>query len=243
MGIATQAKFLLGARAAIGTPGERVCAVGGLSTADALRVFVERLRARKREADLKAPGAREAIEALVGKLGGHPLAIEIAASFTDRVSPAVLHAELASAPPGSAASVSEPGVAEERRPGSAASVILTAVLDACAKYLEPWELDALAQLSVFAASATVDLASATLVLADGPGASVHGAIRTLRSRGLLRAWEPPDLPGETRLAMHPAVRQPPGPSRRIDQLVRRLRPRQCPNTAAAARRHRAPWPK
>lgn len=168
---APEARVVVTCREPLGLRGEKILSLEGLSTRDAVELFrVRAADARTRPEDLRDA---DAIEQLVTRLEGNPLAIELAAARAEVLSPGAMLERLDDrftllARPG------DPG-------GRHAS--LRAAIGLSWELLSPRERAALARLSVFAAP--FDLPAAEAVLEE-PGLALE-RVHTLVRKSLLRA--------------------------------------------------------
>ncbi len=120
---------------------------------------------------------REALQDILRRLDGIPLAIEIAAARANLMSTAQLRDRL----------TRRFDVLRQRsRDRSQRRATMDGALDWSWELLEPWERDALAQCSVFRASFSLDAAEAVVDLSPHPGAPpVLDALQALRDKSLL----------------------------------------------------------
>jgi predicted ATPase len=162
-------RFLVTSRERLGLPGEQVLALDPLDDPAAVALFLERARA----VHPSVTAEPATLEALVRRLDGLPLAIELAASRCRLMTPSQLLArlnerfKLLSAP-----------VGRSRRHGT-----LRAMLDWSWDLLRPEERAALAQLSVFAGGFTLEAAEAVLEAGE---AWAPDLVQALVDRSLLR---------------------------------------------------------
>ncbi len=160
LGRAPQASFLVTTREVLGIPGEETIALPPLRQADAERLFLRRAAAAKRDF---APNADElaAVAKLVALLDGLPLAIELAAARVRTLSP---HALLSRMSERFKLLTSHGGRMDRQS-------TLRAAFDWSWDLMSTAEKTALAQLSVFEGSFTLEAAEAVLDLqhlADPP---------------------------------------------------------------------------
>ena len=165
-------RFVVTSRQRLRIDGERVLALSSLAPAHAEALFVDRASSR-------APWSAdaEAVRALVKRLDGVPLAIELIAARVGLRSVATLVEEL----DGQLPSNDDPLAA-----------LRGAVTWTCDR-LAPWERRALAQTSLFAGGFTLEAADA--VLEPGAGHTGEDAIAALVDWSLLRRQAP--APGES----------------------------------------------
>ncbi|MCC6526562.1 MAG: tetratricopeptide repeat protein [Polyangiaceae bacterium] len=200
---APDAVLVVTSRSPLGLPGEQVCEVGSLGLpapgaevrgADAVELFVERARAVRVGYEPSVADARE-IAAVVARLDGLPLAIELAAARMRVLTPRQIaqHLErrfelLGRAPAGV----------------PARHATLRAAIDWSWDLLEPAEQSALAQCAVFRGGFDLEAAMAVVEL---PGSWALDAIHGLCERSLVHAYEPPDGDGELRYRLYESVRE------------------------------------
>ena len=198
--------LLVTSRRPLRLPDERLLALGPLGEADGIALFIDRAR---RLAPGWSPGeaAAAALPALVARLDGMPLAIELAAAHTRSTSPAALAEEL-SAHLGGLTSSGGGGGGE----GGAASRpprqrSLQATLEWSWSVLSPHERLALVRCSVFEGPFTAAAAEAVMALEGLPDAPWADALLTeLVESGLLRVELGP-LTGRPLLRMLQGVRE------------------------------------
>lgn len=192
--LAAPAEFrILGtSRQPLGSEGELALPVGPLDEEASARLF----RSRAGPDLLNGYGDEPALEAVLQKLDGLPLAIELAAGWASFLAPADLAARLAQQL--DLLAVQEPG-----RRGRHES--LRAAIASSWELLTDVERMALAQLSTFVGAAPVDAVDAVLELgAEGP----LSVVRRLCARSLARQVPPPGgRPGSPWLKLFEAVRQ------------------------------------
>lgn len=153
---APEARFLVTSRVALALPGEVVVELGPLTEAASL----ELLKARARR-------PTDGLEALVRRLDGLPLALELAAARLDLMSPAQLVERLEAK-----------GIL--RRRGGDRHASLDATLDASRELLDPVDALALASASVFRGGFTLEAADEVWDLAGGRFAAdaIEALVRT-----------------------------------------------------------------
>jgi predicted ATPase/class 3 adenylate cyclase/Tfp pilus assembly protein PilF len=165
---------------------------------EAVQLFVARAQAVRPGWTL-SDAELEAVAGIVRELDGIPLAIELAAARIGVLSPAKILERL-------------PRrfdlLGGARRDASSRQATLRGAIDWSWNLLKPHEQDALAQCSVFHGGFTVEAAEEVLDLSAHPGAPWPlDVVESLRDKSLLAAGEPPDFPGELRLAMYSNIRQ------------------------------------
>jgi predicted ATPase len=172
---AQQAAFLVTSRQVLGVSGEQIVSLDPLTAEQAVDLFVERVRQRKRSfalTDANAP----AITELVSLLDGLPLAIELAAARA-----AVMPARKL------LARMKDRWKVLSGAKGSRYAT-LRAAFDASWDALEDAEKAALAQVSVFRGGFTLEAAEEVLALPDDAWAM--DVVQQLIDKSLLRAWSP-----------------------------------------------------
>lgn len=180
------------ARRRLGLAGEACVEVSSLPIDDALALFEGRTRLLK--ADFAVRKDNEAdVRELLRELDCLPLAIELAAGRAAVLSPRELRGRLDQ----------RFQVLRGRAGGSAASHLESAIAVSF-ELLPDWLERALAQASAFRGSFGLDAAEAVLALPDGE--SAVDALDELCARSLVRSFEPPALPGETRFALYESIR-------------------------------------
>jgi len=194
LAVAPGLKILVTCRRPLRLYGEHVypvppLVVGDSEAAPAVALF--RARARFRSDDHPPVGEGEAVAALCARLGGLPLAIELAAAWTARFP--VEHL-LASLPGGG-----EPG--EEVSPGDALRVLL----DWSYRELTPEQRRRWARLAVFAGGWSVEAARAVVEAPSAGIAEVAAALDALAEVGLIRPVT--DAAHSPRFIMPQAIRE------------------------------------
>jgi predicted ATPase len=209
LSLAPQAHFLITSREALRLPAERTLdlapmglpaegetSLEAIARAEAVRLFVERARAAQGGFMLTAAQAPVVAE-IVRRLDGIALAIELAAARISLLGLAQIRERL---------SRRFELLRGGRRDASERQATLSGAIDWSWNLLDATEQDALAQCSVFRGGFTVEAAEAIVALPPfGPG--VLEVVQSLRSKSLLRAYAPDDLPGELRLGMYESIRE------------------------------------
>ncbi|MFT3775996.1 MAG: tetratricopeptide repeat protein [Minicystis sp.] len=199
-------RVLVTSRARLGLDEERVVEIGPLAIDDGVRLFELRMRAARRGA--AAPAASpEVLRALVERLDGLPLAIELAAARTSILPPPkllarieerateILHAGAAPRPSGPRAITG--GRAAEARHAS-----LAAAIEVSWQLLGEVERAVLARASAFAASFPLEAAEAVAREHE----AVVDALASLHERSLIQRIEPGAPAGELRFRLYASVR-------------------------------------
>jgi predicted ATPase len=198
-------RWIVTSRTRLGLEGEAVLDLGPLPTAsassgapDAVWLFVDRARAARADLVLDDHTVQDVHE-LVRRLEGMPLAIELAAARARALSPGEMLEQESSRFDLLNASAHH---ADPRHS------TLRAAIDASWQLLEPWQKDALAQVSVFAGGFDVDAAEGVLDLSAHPGApTALDAIEALRDHSLLAASPAADGAGRLRFSPYRSVRE------------------------------------
>lgn len=189
---------------------------------EAVSLFVERARQSVRGWTLKGEDA-PAVAEIVRRVGGVPLAIELAAARLAAFSPAELLERLPSRMEllkteerprieGQAALSSTRVTASQAGGRSAANVrprrsTLSSTIEWSWRLLKPWEQAALAQSAVFRGGFTAEAAEAVLDLGDFPDApSITQALKALKDKSLLRRGTSPLAIAGARLTHYAPIR-------------------------------------
>jgi len=160
MGMAPQARFVVTSRVRLGLKAERVQSLEGLDVASGIQLFVDRAQSLVSDFTLTDDN-RSVVSSLVGELDGLALAIELAASQLELLSPAEVLSRLKE----------RFRILRRRHRGvPARQMTMEASLDASWSLLAPWGQLALAQCSVFRGGFTVGAAEAVLDLDHWPNA-------------------------------------------------------------------------
>jgi predicted ATPase len=168
-----------------------------IARADAVALFVDRARAARAGYALGESDAG-AVAAIVTRLDGLPLAIELAAA---RMSVMDAHALLARLGSGLDLIAGGPRDAPDRHRTMRAIVAWSWAL------LEPWEATALRQCSVFRGGFTIEAGERVVDLSAFPAAPpVLDVLQSLRQKSLLRAYDSRGSPNALRLALYDVVR-------------------------------------
>jgi predicted ATPase len=197
LALAPRACFVLTSRELIRVPGERAFEVEPLPEERALALFVG--RARLTRADYVLGPANEGYaRAIVRKLEGLPLAIELAAGRMGVLGERELLARLEH--PLDVLGTRARGVGERQR-------TVRAAVDWSWRLLLPWEKSALTQCAVFRGAFSLQAAEAVIDVSSFAGAPPPvDVVQVLREKSLLRAFQPPGLAGEVRFALYETIR-------------------------------------
>lgn len=170
---APQAAFVLGSRVALGLPGEVLVSVGPLGEPDAAALFETRAAA-------PGPLPPDAVQRVVARLSGIPLAIELAAARLEMLSLRELEARLADR----FSILRDPWAPPEARQST-----LWATIEWSWVQLSATEQDTLRQLAVFPGDFTAEAAEAVVSL--GGGGVVLDGLHSLVRKSMLRVWPGP----------------------------------------------------
>jgi predicted ATPase/class 3 adenylate cyclase/Tfp pilus assembly protein PilF len=170
------AKFMVTTREVLGVVGEEILALAPLSTSDAVGLFLRRAESAKRGVEFSAVDLL-AIQKLVNMLDGLPLAIELAAARVRVMTPSNLLARM-----NERFSVLWSSAGRQDRQAT-----LRAAFDWSWDLLNPSEMAALAQLSVFEGGFTLQSAQGVLALdADTGPLSVVDVVGLLIDKSFVR---------------------------------------------------------
>ena len=190
---APDAKFIATSRETLRIPGERTYELEPLPAAsDARALFVD--RARRVRPEWSSENDPEVLSALLEKLEGIPLAIELAAARMRVLDMKTLAERLTHRLDALGAG---PRASRDRH-GS-----LRAAIEWSWATCEPWEQRALAQLSVFDGGFSLEAAEETLSV----GVPALDALHALADKSLVRAYEPEGFPGELRYRTLETIRE------------------------------------
>jgi len=168
-----------------------------IERADAVALFVDRAKAARPGYVLDEADA-ESVAAIVRRLDGLPLAIELAAARMSVMSAHALHSRLGS---GLDLMSGGPRDAPDRQRTMRATVAWSWAL------LEPWEAAALRQCSVFRGGFTALAGERVIDLSAFAGAPpALDVLQSLRHKSLLRTYDAAGSPGDVRLAPYDVVR-------------------------------------
>lgn len=212
---ATGATLLVTSREVLRLTGEHVVEVEPLPAEDAARLFAERARYGPRVAAAEP----RSVDALVRRLDGLPLAIELAAGRARSMDAATMLERLDAGAPLLSTRVRDVGARQATMLGA---------VEWSWNLLEPWEQDALAQASVFRGGFTLEAAEHVLDPSGHLEAPwIVDIVESLLDKSLLRVEV---LEGDPRFAMYEVVR---------DFARRRLEG--DPDQKASARARHARW--
>lgn len=212
---APRAQLVVTSRERLRLPGERILELdplavpppaerdlGVIAGSDAVKLFVARASAARPGFRLTGAIAPD-VAAIVRKVDGIPLAIELCAARMGVLGPTQLLERL---------SRSLDVLVRSARGVVGRQATLRAAIDWSWNLLEPWEKDALAQCSVFRGGFSLGAAAEVMRLSEALGgepssARVVEAIQALHDKSLLRAYEPSGFPGELRYGLLEGVRE------------------------------------
>jgi len=163
----------------------------------AVRLFADRAAMASRSFELNADNT-EVIAEICLELDGIPLALELAAARVGTMSPKQILERLPKR---------FELLTSRRRDASARQATMRGAIDWSWNMLAPWERLALAQCGVFIDGFLMEAAERVLDLSAFPDAPFAlDVIESLVEKSLLRAQDPPELPGETRYRMYESIR-------------------------------------
>lgn len=213
---APSALLIVTSRSPLGLDGETVIPIDSLSlplgdappeSSDAVRLFVDRARAA-RHGYAPSPSELSSIAAIVCRLDGMPLAIELAASRMRVLGAAQIEQHL-----GRRFELLRNGGGEV----DARQATLRGAIDWSWELLGPAERSALSQCSVFRGGFDLDAAQQVLDLSDHEDAPwILDVVQSLVERSLVRTYEPSGMPGELRYRLYESVRD--YAAERLDEL-------------------------
>ena len=193
---APQLCVLATSRERLAISGERVYDLSPLSTEEAASLFCE--RASQVAPDVRFDPADEDIRALVTRLDGLPLAIELAAARSAILRPAQLRERL---------SERFRLLRSRRSSRPDRQATLRAVIDSSWQSLTDQQRSAMAQASLFRGGFCLEGAEATLDFSDFPdGDWTLDVLTDLVEKSLLRVEQPVGFPGERRYALLETIR-------------------------------------
>ena len=203
---AAGAMFVVTSRSPLGLDGETVLQIDSLSLpegdaaadgSDAVQLFIDRARTARHGYE-PSPSDLESIAAIVRRLDGMPLAIELAASRMRVLGAAQIERHLSHR------------FELLRLSGGdvdARQATLRGAIDWSWELLGPAERSALSQCSVFRGGFDLDAAQQVLDLRDHDDAPwILDVVQSLVERSLVRTYEPPGMPGELRYRLYESVR-------------------------------------
>ncbi|APR81458.1 Signal transduction response regulator [Minicystis rosea] len=201
-------RVLITSRTRLGLDEERVVEIAPLGLDDAVRLFEQRMRTARR--GLPAPATSpDVLRALVERLDGLPLAIELTAARTSILPPPKLLARLteratellhaAAAPRPSGTRAVTPGRIADT---TARHASLSAAIEVSWQLLGEDERDVLARIAAFAASFPLEAAEAV----SPESAAVVDVLASLHERSLIQRIEPGAPAGELRFRLYASVR-------------------------------------
>ncbi len=189
---APEARFLVTSRERLRIAGEIVFALEPLPRRDAARLFEERARAYFGGGALRRDDA-QIVYAIVERLDGIPLAIELAAARVRVLGPRALHDRLAQC---------LDVLTRGRRDATARQATLRGAIDWSWNILDPVERSTLAQCSVFRGGFSLDAAETVLAVP----APVDTLLQALCDKSLVRVANS-NVFGEPRFALYQSIRE------------------------------------
>ncbi|MDC0747593.1 AAA family ATPase [Polyangium mundeleinium] len=207
----------------LGVPPAEERSLRAIASSDAVELFVARARAVRFDFELTEAEA-ESVAAIVRRVDGIPLAIELCAARMGVLAPGQILDRLARR---------FELLVTGARGAPARKATLRGAIDSSWDLLAPWEKDALAQCSVFTGGFSLEAAEAVLELGagrEGGAPPVLDVLQSLHDKSLIRAFDlhPPGSAGERRYGMLESLRA--YAEERLDELG---------GKEAAARRHAA----
>ncbi|MDC3962067.1 AAA family ATPase [Polyangium jinanense] len=202
----------------LGVPPADERSLQAIASADAVELFVARARAVRFDFELTEAEA-ENVAAIVRRVDGIPLAIELCAARMGVLAPGQILDRLARR---------FELLVTGARGAPARKATLRGAIDSSWELLAPWEKDALAQCSVFTGGFSLEAAEAVLELGagcEGRSPPILDVLQSLHDKSLIRAF---DLQGERRYGLLESLRE--YAAERLDELG---------GKEAAARRHAA----
>ncbi len=196
-------QFIASSREPLHLQGEAAYPLDPLNSGSAgddagVQLFADRARDARRNFELDA-GNTEAVRKIVNELDGIPLAIELAAARVSALSPQKILERLPKR---------FELLTSRRRDASERQLTMLGAIEWSWNLLAPYEQLALAQCSVFRDGFFLEAAEAVIDLSTFPDAPLSmDVVETLVEKSLLRAYEVPQLPGETRYRMYESIRQ------------------------------------
>ncbi|MHC4264111.1 MAG: protein kinase domain-containing protein, partial [Planctomycetota bacterium] len=186
---APDARILATSRTSIGVDSESVQALGVLPPESAVELFLRRAREHHPELPIRDQDA-DRVDAIVRRLSGGPLAIELAAARLRSVNLDALLEDLQDRVP--------PPTTDD------GGETLSAILEWSWSLLEPWERSAAAQTSIFDGGFTLEAAEAVIDLATFEASpATSSVVQSLVTKNLLLARV---VAGAPRFSAYAAVR-------------------------------------
>jgi len=193
---AEEARFLVTSRERLHLPGEEIVALEPLGGEEGAELFLARARAQRPGFDPRGE-EREAVERVVRRLDGLPLAIELAAARVRVMGPEQI-----------ADRVSDRFRLLAGGEKGSRHATLRAAIDGSWELLEPWEKSGFAQASVFEGGFTLEAAEAVLDLEAWEEAPwVVDVVQALVDKSLLRIETPEGAAGEPRFGMYVSLQE------------------------------------
>ncbi len=196
--LAPEARFLVTSRDRLRLRGEICVELSPLSVEHGSKLF-ESTAKRARTSYQSNPDEQSAVDELVGRLDGIPLAIELAAARVTVMSPSKMLGRLSKR-----FDLLRHGPSD----GVARQATLRAAIDWSWDLLEEVERDTLAQSSVFRGGFSLEAAEAVIELGAHDGEpDVLDILESLRGKSLVRTYESALLGGELRFDVYESIRE------------------------------------
>ncbi len=177
---------------------EAILELEPLSGSHGAALFIERSR-RLRPTYAPDETERAAIDEIVTRLEGIPLAIELAAARMGVLTASGLLQRLERR---------FDLLGNVRRGARDRQATLWGAIEWSWELLDPHEQKALSDCSVFRGGFTLDAAEHVVELGDAPGTPwTIDVVQGLRDKSILRTYQPPDLPGELRFGFFESIRE------------------------------------
>jgi predicted ATPase len=198
--LAPEARWLVTSRERLNLPGEVVVELSPLATgvdpSGGLELMIDRATAARPGLTIGRAEIEE-LAAVVDRLEGNPLAIELAAGRLKMLSPRQLRERL---------SQGFDVLTGRRRGVPERQTAFDKAIEWSWQMLEPVEQAALAQAAIFRSGFSIDAAEAVIDLTGYRDTAVLDALESLCDKSLLRRVTSPDLPEEPRFGMFESIR-------------------------------------
>jgi predicted ATPase len=189
------ARLLVTSREALAIPGEARLELAPLGDDEALSLLEARARGSDHRPRGFAPHEHEAALGVVRRLDGIPLAIELAATRLSVLTPSELYERL---------SERFKLLRTDQHGLPARSATLYAAIDWSWNLLSEAEQRVLAQCAVFRGGFSLEAAEQVIEAREADGWTLD-LLQSLRQKSLLRSFENPALPGETRFDLFESI--------------------------------------
>ena len=191
---APRVRFLVTTRQRLRLRGEQLLQLQPMTGVEARELFIDRAQAVG--AELTAHD-HDAIDRIIDRLDGLPLAIELAATRARVLSLEQLYDRLERR---------FKVLADTQQSANPRQRTLLNAIDWSWELLDQHERSALAQCSVFVGGFSLEAAEEVLEVDDDAPWTLD-LVEALRDKSLLRVYEPDDLPGELRFGMYESIRE------------------------------------